>query len=232
MQDSRFKSYWQRFWMHYAGLGKAGRVATWLATWFAPPYYARKKLARLNKQGFISPKATIHHSDLILGKHVFIDDDVLIFQSHGGGRVQLEDNVRLHLGTIIQNGQGGAVTIGKGNVIQPRCQFSAHVGSITIASGAQIAPYCCFYPYNHGILPGETIGAQPLYTKGGIVVEEDAWLGVGTIVLDGVRIGKGAVIGAGSVVTKDIPAGAVAGGNPARVLKMRSDLAAPPAPPH
>jgi len=45
------------------------------------------------------------------------------------------------------------------------------------------------------------IRKQPVKTKGGIVIGDDAWLGVGVIVLDGVKIGKGAVIGAGSVVT-------------------------------
>ena len=50
---------------------------------------------------------------------------------------------------------------------------------------------------------------------------DDAWLGYGVIVLDGVRIGKGAVVGAGSVVTEDIPDGGIAVGVPARVVKMR-----------
>ena len=74
------------------------------------------------------------------------------------------------------------------------------------------------------IKANEPIRSQPLQTKGGIVIEDDVWLGFGVIVLDGVRIGKGAVIGAGSVVTKDIPEGAIAAGIPARVIKMRSDL--------
>ena len=63
-----------------------------------------------------------------------------------------------------------------------------------------------------------------MQTKGGIVIGDDAWLGVGVIVLDGVKIGKGAVVGAGSVVTRDIPDGAIATGVPARVVKMRRDL--------
>ena len=78
-----------------------------------------------------------------------------------------------------------------------------------------------FYPYAHGIAPDRPIKEQPLTTKGGITIEDDVWLGYRTIVLDGVRIGKGAVIGAGSVVTQDIPAGAIAVGVPARVIKMR-----------
>jgi len=71
----------------------------------------------------------------------------------------------------------------------------------------------------------ELIKNQPLQTKGGILIEDNVWLGFGVIVLSGVRIGKGAVIGAGSVVTDDIPAGAIAVGVPARVVKMRCDLA-------
>ena len=57
------------------------------------------------------------------------------------------------------------------------------------------------------------------------MIEDDAWLGVGVIVLSGVRIGKGAVIGAGAVVSRDVPDGAIAMGVPARVVKMRAELA-------
>jgi acetyltransferase-like isoleucine patch superfamily enzyme len=56
------------------------------------------------------------------------------------------------------------------------------------------------------------------------VIGDEAWLGVGVIVLDGVRIGDGAVVGAGSVVIHDVPDGAVAQGVPARVMMLRSEL--------
>ena len=105
--------------------------------------------------------------------------------------------------------------------------MSAYKGSVHIGCDVQIAPSCAFYPYDHGILPGELIRRQPLQTHGGITIDDDAWLGVGVIVLDGVRIGKGAVIGAGSVVTRDIPDGAIAVGVPAKVLKGRSELHRP-----
>jgi len=74
----------------------------------------------------------------------------------------------------------------------------------------------------HGIVAGKPIKKQPLQTKGGILIDDDALLSVGVIVLDGVRIGKGAVIGAGSVVTTNIPDNAVAVGVPARVIKIRN----------
>jgi acetyltransferase-like isoleucine patch superfamily enzyme len=61
---------------------------------------------------------------------------------------------------------------------------------------------------------------QPLQTKGGIVIEDDVWIGFGVIVLDGVKIGKGAVLGAGSVVTRDIPDNTVAVGVPAKTIGL------------
>jgi acetyltransferase-like isoleucine patch superfamily enzyme len=64
-------------------------------------------------------------------------------------------------------------------------------------------------------------GTAEAQSKGPIVIEDDVWIGYGTTVLSGVTIGKGAVIAAGSVVTKDIPPYTVAGGNPARPLKPR-----------
>jgi acetyltransferase-like isoleucine patch superfamily enzyme len=54
-----------------------------------------------------------------------------------------------------------------------------------------------------------------------ITIEDDVWLGMGVIVLPGVRIGRGAIIGAGAVVTKDIPAFAIAHGTPCQVVGER-----------
>ena len=111
--------------------------------------------------------------------------------------------------------------IGDRTTVQPRCQFSAYRAPIQIGCDVQIAPNCAFYPYDHAFARGELIRKQPLQTKGGISIGDDVWLGFGVIVLDGVRIGKGAVIGAGAVVTRDIPDGAIAFGVPARVVRTR-----------
>lgn len=211
--------------MQFAGLGYFGSMATWLATWFAPPYKERRYLARYNSKGYIAPSATIYHRELQLGANVFIGDRVTIFQNQNGSHVKLADGVRLYNDICIETGDGGTLQIGSDTCIQPRCQFSAYKAPIQIGRGVQIAPNCAFYPYDHGIAPGELISKQPLQTKGGITIDDDAWLGVGTIVLDGVRIGKGAVVGAGAVVTQDVPDGAIAVGVPARVVKMRGSLA-------
>lgn len=208
--------------MRYAGLNPFGRFATYLATWFTPPYKGRSFLAQLNPRGFVAPDAVISHSALQLGENVFIGERVVIYQAKEGGPVHIGSGSHVHRDTIIETGAGGGLTIGSDTHIQPRCQFSAYKGHIRIGSGVQIAPNCAFYPYNHGYAAGTPIKAQPISTKGDLVIGDDAWLGVGVIVLDGVRIGKGTAIGAGSVVVHDIPDGAIAVGAPARVLKMRS----------
>ena len=216
---------WIHYWMRRAGLSPIGRICTRLATWFAPHYKDRIKLAYMNLHGYIAPSATINHTGLKLGGKVFIGDRCVIYQSNGGS-VELGERVHLYSDITIETGDGGRLIIGAGTHIQPRCQLMAYAGSsLQIGCRCEIAQNCAFYPYNHGFEPGECIRNQPCWTKGGIIVGDDAWLGVGVIVLDGVRIGKGAVIGAGTVVTKDVPDGAIAFGVPAQVVKMRSELA-------
>lgn len=198
-----------------------GRISTRMATIFAPPYYGRCYLAALNPKGYVAPSATIHHNKLHLGRNVFIGDRVTIFQDKDGGPVEIGDRSHIYGETFIQTGSGGSFKIGNNSHIHPRCQISAYCSGVNIGSEVQIAPNCAFYPYNHSIEEGEYIQNQPLNSKGDIVVGDDAWLGYGVIVLDGVRIGNGAVVGAGSVVTEDIPDGGIAVGVPARVVKMR-----------
>jgi acetyltransferase-like isoleucine patch superfamily enzyme len=212
---------WARFWARQSGPGLSRRIASWLALWSAPPFYARLGLVKDNPKGFISPRAALYHPGLRIGRYVLVDDGVLIFQDESGGPVELGDGVHVWRDTIIQTGQGGSVVIGPDTHIQPRCQFSAYKNDIRIGSRVEIAPNCAFYPYDHGIAEGTPISAQPLQSKGPIIVGDEAWLGVGVIVLAGVRIGQGAVVGAGAVVTHDIGEGAVAWGVPARVLRLR-----------
>jgi acetyltransferase-like isoleucine patch superfamily enzyme len=217
------KQSWTHFWVRRSGTTQFGRIAASLALWYAPPLYERVPLADLTPRGFISGRATIYHPGLSCGENVLLDDGVVIYRDKGGGPVKLGNGVHVWRDTMIQTGDGGAVVIGDHTHIQPKCQFSAYHSSIEIGIGVEIAPFCSFYPYDHGIEPATPIGAQPLESKGPIVVGDGAWLGVGVIVLSGVRIGRGAVIGAGSVVTRDIPDRSVAAGAPARVVHARGE---------
>ncbi len=79
------------------------------------------------------------------------------------------------------------------------------------------------YPL-HLALPGVKSPASAVAGKGGVVIGNDVWVGDEATILSGVRIGNGAVIGARSVVTKDVPAYAIAAGNPARIVRLRFSL--------
>lgn len=73
------------------------------------------------------------------------------------------------------------------------------------------------YPYKVWVMKENQEGIS----KGDIIVEDDVWIGFRSIILSGVHIGKGSVIAAGSVVTKDVPPYAIVGGVPAKVIKYR-----------
>ena len=219
----RLKRRWIGFWMRHSGLGFSGRFAMRIAKLAAPHYKSAVFLAQSGPAGFISPSAVIQHQDLETTSNVFIGDGSVVYQSTGGGAVTLRRGVRLHSYSVLETGKGGSITIDENTHIQPRCSLSAYKGSIKIGKGVEVAPNCAFYPYNHSIAAGRAIREQPLVSRGDIVVEDEAWLGVGVIVLENVTIGMGAVVGAGSVVTHSIPAGAIAVGNPAKVIGHRSD---------
>lgn len=75
------------------------------------------------------------------------------------------------------------------------------------------------YPFKVMVC-GEAIEA---YSNGKIIVEDDVWIGMNSIIMSGVRIGRGSVIAAGSVVIKNVPEYAIVGGNPAKIIKYRFD---------
>lgn len=192
--------------------------------WVAPP------------RGFIAPSARIAGVDLRLGSRVFIGDRVVIAswdecdaretpRRAGDGKpvVTLADNVQINRETTFELFAGARVTIGSEVGIQMRCHFEAADQPISIGARAMIAPYCVFLSGERRIGKGPPSECFTWESNGPIIVEDDAWLGVGVKVVSGVTIGKGAVVAAGSVVTCDIPAGAIAGGNPARIIRHRDN---------
>ena len=74
------------------------------------------------------------------------------------------------------------------------------------------------YPYK-----AQSYGEPEAISKGNIVVEDDVWIGARAIIMSGVKIGQGAVVAAGAVVSKDVPPYAIVGGVPAKIIKYRFD---------
>ncbi|MDD2952865.1 MAG: acyltransferase [Parabacteroides sp.] len=127
-----------------------------------------------------------------IGKQTTIEDFTTI--NNGAGPVLLGDRVRIGIGSVV-------------------------IGPVTIKSGSGLGQHVFVSGFNHGYADGEhNSSIQPLVKKE-VVIEEDSHIGANSVVVAGVHIGKRCQIGAGSVVTKDIPDYSVAVGNPARVIK-------------
>ena len=114
----------------------------------------------------------------------------------------------------------GPVTFGSNVAINARCHIDGGRGGVVIGDDTRLGPECRIFAFNHGFDPDSLIREQPT-TSEGIVVGKDVWLGASVCVTDGVHIGDHAVLGIGSVVTKDVPAWAIVAGNPARVIGDR-----------
>jgi acetyltransferase-like isoleucine patch superfamily enzyme len=98
--------------------------------------------------------------------------------------------------------------------------FAVVRGDVRCGNGVRIGAHTSILGFNHGIEPGTPVFRQPLSSRG-IVIGDDVWIGSNVVVLDGVHVGDHAVLAAGAVVTKDVPAGAIVGGNPARRIRWR-----------
>ncbi|MDJ0615330.1 MAG: acyltransferase [Calothrix sp. MO_192.B10] len=162
-----------------------------------------------------------HPQRITLGNRVAIDDYGLLDASGSGEQgITLEHDVIISRNCVIQ-GKTGPVVIGQKTDIGCNTIISSGAG-IFIGSSVLIAGNCYIgggrYIADRLDIP---MMEQGVYSKGPVVIEDDVWLGAGAIVLDGVHIGKGCIVGAGAVVTKDLPDYAVAIGVPARVNKIR-----------
>jgi acetyltransferase-like isoleucine patch superfamily enzyme len=219
-----FLENWTKFWMRHASLTHFGRISMRLAAWFSPPYKERIPLSHLSEKGFVEHTAIINHPNFRVGKHCFIGDKVIINERKNGGKIELGDRVEILRDTTLETGSGGQIIIGDNSSIHPCCHLYSYLEPIEIGSGVMIAPSCALFSYNHGMVPNETIRKQPLQSKGPIIIGNEAWIGVRATILSGVKIGNGAVIGAGSVVSDDVPDGAIVVGIPARVQKNRAEI--------
>ncbi|WP_158521729.1 acyltransferase [Thioclava marina] len=112
------------------------------------------------------------------------------------------------------------ISLGERVVLRPNTTLMAENAHISIGNGTLVGGNVHFYVANHRFDDPEVpIIDQGHYPARDIVVEEDAWIGANVTVLSGVRIGRHAVIAAGSVVTRDVPSFTVWAGVPARQIK-------------
>lgn len=117
-------------------------------------------------------------------------------------------------------GKGSAIIIGEGSQLNGT-SITARSTAIILGRKVMVAPNCIIVDSDfHQPWPAHSRQTNPgLEADRPVTIEDYAWIGMNTIILKGVTIGKGAIIGAGSVVTKDIPPNCIAAGVPAKVIK-------------
>ncbi len=137
----------------------------------------------------------------------------------GTGRVTLGPACRLGRDVEFETGEQGRIVLGS-RVRINRGTTLASQSEIRIGDDVMLGEFVSVRDANHGTEPGRLMRLQP-QTSDPILIENDVWVGRGTCILPGVLIGEGAVIGANSVVSRDIPPYAIAVGAPARVVRLR-----------
>ncbi len=159
----------------------------------------------IHPTAYVSPEARIHPSQrgtrIAIGAHSQVYDFVVI-RAVGGT---------------------GDVVIGEHCYINPHCTLYSGSG-IRFGDYVLVGPGCSIVPANHAFdRPDIEIRKQGFMpSRGGVVVEDDVWIGANCVLLDGTHIETGAVVAAGSVVSGRIGAREVWGGNPCRFLRPRA----------
>jgi acetyltransferase-like isoleucine patch superfamily enzyme len=165
---------------------------------------ARKKLRfrgklRLDGLAFVGPGVTIE-----LGKRAHLELGRWSWVGHGC-------KLRCHEGEI---------SIGAKTVMGQECTISAYK-HVSIGRECVIADRVMLIDFDHGMVEVDRpVRLQGIY-KRDVRVGNNVWIGYGACILRGVTVGDNAVIGTSAVVTKDVPANAVVGGVPARIIRMR-----------
>ena len=196
---------------------RAGPLALlrfWARNRMLTPKYALL-VARLLRRRFLTPA----------GRRMVLDGMLFL-----GSRVtiQIGRRARVRFGRWVWIGHGskircheGEVSIGDKTVLGQECTISAYQ-HVSIGEQCILADRVMLIDFDHNVAETERpIRVQGIY-KRDTQVGSNVWIGHAAQILRGVTVGDNAIIGAGAVVTKDVPANAVVGGVPARLLRMRA----------
>lgn len=174
-------------------------------------FYPKAPNCKMGSDVIIDNRAHIYNSSddprrIKIGDNSHIDGELMIWKN--AGEIEIGQNTYIGLGTRIWSAK--KITIGD------RVQI-AHNSNIFDSNIHSLDPVERFKEYT----TNTTIGLikEANWNEKEVIVEDDAWIGANVAILKGVRIGKGAVVGIGSVVVHDVPKYAIVAGNPAKIIK-------------
>jgi acetyltransferase-like isoleucine patch superfamily enzyme len=162
-----------------------------------------------------------HPKSIVLGDNVTIDDLCLVDgRGAGSDGVVIEDQVIVNRNCMIQ-AKTGSIRLGTRTTIGSNSVIVSMAG-VEFGEAVLVAGNCYFSAGAYRVDDiSSAVMDQGAYSKGPIIIGDNSWVGTGAIILDGVKVGKGVIIGAGAVVTKDVPDYAIVAGIPAKLIRMR-----------
>jgi len=195
--------------------------------------------------GFWARKSFFRKLFMRTGRGLILGRDITLRHP---ARISIGDNVAIDDGCQLDgrgHGEGPSLSIGSRTIVSRNCVLSSKDGVLAIGESCNFGAECLVYA-SHGKVVIESsvlfaarcyIGGgryhhdkldvpimdQGQYFRGDTVIEKNSWFGAGAIVLDGVRVGHDSIVGAGAVVTSDLPPYSIAVGVPAKVVRLRTD---------
>jgi acetyltransferase-like isoleucine patch superfamily enzyme len=176
---------------------------------------------RLIKQAFAQlNKAYLRLNGVSIGNnsHIETRDFTWFHKVKIGNNCTIEKNVSFRYEGFYSD--GFAIDIGDKTFIGQNCEFNI-AEKITFGYYCAIASGCKFIDHNHGFESRNSYIGEQTPVNAPIIIGDDVWLGVNVVVLKGVEIGRGAIVAAGSVVTKSIAPYEIWGGMPAKKISDR-----------
>jgi acetyltransferase-like isoleucine patch superfamily enzyme len=164
-------------------------------------------------------------SHIQLGLGAYLDEGVYVHACPAG--------VTIGAGTLVMHGAvlhvynfrdlpHAGIRIGRDSLIGEYSVIRGQ-GGVTIGDRVYTSPMTQLIAVNHVFADPRRPFVEQGITAEGIIIEDDVWLGSAAVITDGVRVGRGAVVAAGAVVTKDVPPHTVVGGVPAKVIREITD---------
>jgi acetyltransferase-like isoleucine patch superfamily enzyme len=181
-----------------------------------------RNILKMKGMAAIENNVRLRFANLItLGHGVYLDQNTYLHACPNG--IEIGDRTIIMHGAILHvyNFRGiphSGIKIGCDSLIGEYNVIRGQ-GGVTIGDRVYTSPFSQLIAVNHVFDDPDRPFTEQGITATGITIEDDVWIGASAVITDGVRVGKGAVIAAGAVVTRDVPAHCVVGGVPARIIK-------------
>lgn len=181
-------------------------------------------LGRAGRGGVFGRHMVLRHPGKVrLGNHVVCDDLVVLDAKGDSNRgIEIGDNVMIGRGTVLSC-KDGDIRIGRNANIAMACLIQS-ARTVEIGENTLMAAYAYVIGGgDHEISRTDIPVLAQAQRVRGVRIGPNCWIGAGARILDGVTLGRDVIVGAGAVVTRDLPDFAIAAGVPARVLRVRGD---------